>query len=297
MSGALKFFCALWGFFVIGLCAYLLRDIDLSKDKLPDILRGVGLFVAGIGVAPIGLILAFNRTGTLQEQSENDKKRRVGEEFSRAVELLGHDKAAAREGGIYALGYLAKEEEERHETVVRIVASFIREATYKQVAPIPDSVSGQVNVDVEAALSVIKDRDTSREFPDSYAVGKRQYMFDLSESKLCNGDLSHTFLRRVNMSNVVAENFAFEQVHFNGANMVKTRFTKCDFTGANFNDAELHGAIFAECDFQNAYFGQAELDGADLTGATNLTYEQIKDAKGDAHTKIPVGLKRPRNWH
>ncbi len=265
-----------------------------------DTLRGLGFYIAGVGIAPIGLYIAMVRANALEDQLDNDRKRRLGEEFSKSVELLGNEQAAARQGGIYALAYLAKEDKERYATIIKIVASYVRQTGDKDNKYIKPQ-----GIDIEAALSVIKNRDRKMEKPPQKP---RQYTFDLSNAHLVDGDLSHTTLEKVNMSDIVAYGCAFENTKFLNMNMVAAKFIDCDFRNAIFAEfTELAKVRFTDCAFENtefhgaglsaAKFDGADFHGADLSAAKGLTQEQINSIKGNSKTKLPAGLKRPSDWN
>ena len=90
-------------------------------------LRGIGFFLLGIGVAPLGLYLASKRTESLKVQTETEKEKAVTDAFAKSVELLGSQRDAARQGGIYALGRLANDNPTLHPMIMDIVASYIRQ--------------------------------------------------------------------------------------------------------------------------------------------------------------------------
>jgi uncharacterized protein YjbI with pentapeptide repeats len=79
-------------------------------------------------------------------------------------------------------------------------------------------------------------------------------------------DLSGTFIRRVDLR---ATNL--EGADFSGADC-----TGADFRGANFKDTILNGTVLKQ---------------ADLSGATNLSMEQLASAIIDATTILPDYLK------
>lgn len=97
----------------------------------------IGLSVgAGVG-ASFALMLAFRRQW-LSERGQTHvedvaranaydaTQRRITELYGRAVEQLGHQKAAVRLGGLYSLERLAQEEPEHRQTVVDVVCAYLR---------------------------------------------------------------------------------------------------------------------------------------------------------------------------
>jgi uncharacterized protein YjbI with pentapeptide repeats len=79
-------------------------------------------------------------------------------------------------------------------------------------------------------------------------------------------DLSRTFIRRADLSNASLV----------GANLSFADCTNAIFRGADFRDAQLEGTI---------------LRGADLSGARNLTKEQVASAIIDQNTILPEYLQ------
>jgi uncharacterized protein YjbI with pentapeptide repeats len=65
-----------------------------------------------------------------------------------------------------------------------------------------------------------------------------------------------------------------------------------DLTGALLRDAYLP---YCRCNKQTKLKG-ADLRGADLRGINDLTEEQINEAIGDEHTKLPDHLQHPAHW-
>jgi uncharacterized protein YjbI with pentapeptide repeats len=80
-------------------------------------------------------------------------------------------------------------------------------------------------------------------------------------------DLHGAFMRRTDLS---------------GANLVEANFARADATGANFREA----------DFHRANLEGTILVGADLTGARNLTAEQLARAVFDESTILPSYIDR-----
>ncbi|MGI9296593.1 MAG: pentapeptide repeat-containing protein [Gammaproteobacteria bacterium] len=272
----------IWGAWVIGV-AYFGHWAVINNSML-GLGPGLGFYIAGLGIGPPGLYYAARRL-------ENDQKRRIGEEFTKSIDLLGHKYAAVRQGGIYALGFLAQDSKEYHPNAIKIVASYVRGTKTPQIE-LPDDKLPEANsdkdaddqklpaqktdtgrqsagtgktdkniniapdgVDVEAALSVIK---TRKQQWDKIPQRRGEYAFDLSESVLLNGDLSNTSLRQVNLSQIDATRCVFNGTDFKGANMVAAIFRGCEFPEAKFIDAELGGATFDKnCDFNDADFSGA----------------------------------------
>ncbi len=86
-----------------------------------------------------------------------------------------------------------------------------------------------------------------------------------------------------------------------GADLIGADLKAADLRGANLRGAyliaaDLKGADLRTADLIGADLRDADLSGADLTGALFLTQPQLDAAKGDATTKLPSALTRPRHW-
>jgi uncharacterized protein YjbI with pentapeptide repeats len=77
----------------------------------------------------------------------------------------------------------------------------------------------------------------------------------------------------------------------NGADLRGVSLRGALLVGANLSDADLRQADLTGADLRGA-----DLRGADLTGALFVVQAQLDAAKGDARTKLPPALTRPRHW-
>ncbi|GGL56691.1 hypothetical protein GCM10014719_67640 [Planomonospora parontospora subsp. antibiotica] len=107
-----------------------------------EVLRTALAAGAGIGAA-ITLMLAFRRQrhqeiATLHT-SHDAAERRVTELYTKAVEQLGHDKAAVRLGGLYALERLAQDNPGHRQTIVNVICAYLR-MPYTPPVPAPEPV-------------------------------------------------------------------------------------------------------------------------------------------------------------
>ena len=253
-------------------------EVSAIKGK-PELLRGLGLFLLGIGVAPLGLLLAYNRTESLKFQTKTEKEKAVTEAFAKSVELLGNEREAARQGGIYALGRLARDNSELHPMIMDIVASYIRqesrnrffkeknEREIKEGNSIDKNVlvnelrSDPMAMDIEAAIAVIRERNTNND----KKLRKGEDFLDLSNAYIFNADFSNTKLPKVNFSDSV---------------MVDCFFDETDLSKSNFIESKVGGSSFIA---------------SDLRGSS-ITQEQV-NSMGDINDKtiLPEGLSARNN--
>ena len=227
---------------VVVLILFSLLPSDI-KDN-PELLRGIGFFILGIGIAPLGLLLAYRRTESLQIQAKTEKEKAVTEAFAKSVELLGNARSSARQGGIYALGRLARDNKGLHPMIMDIAASYIKEQSLdrflsekekrkmQEDKPLIDALSSEpMPMDIEAAITVIRERNTEH---DKTPQGK-QYLMDLSNAYIFNADFSNTDLSNSNFSDSVMINCIFDKTDLSGSNFVASNLTGSSMTQEQVN--------------------------------------------------------------
>ena len=273
---------------------YWLFSGSLTFISVPEGESGYtfGYFIGALGVGVVAIVLAGRRTHTLMEQVQNDRSKveqdrakMINENFTKSVELLGHDKVAVRQGGVFALQRLLREQD-LYSTVIRIIASFVRDQSqiFQKVRASSDST---LPVDVEAALIVVRDRKSTG--PHDYESRKireiqRQggSIFDLSNSFLLNADLTKIDFRFFNLSDCVIEGCLLKDADLSGANLSSTTFRDAELDGANFDGAQIDGAEF--------------IGSSNLKLVHGLMQTQIDVANGRSEIELPEGLIRPARW-
>ena len=292
---------------ILWLCSVtVLLIIILCFTSNGSLLRGIGLFLLGVGIAPIGLFLANKRTESLkiqttveEAQAATEKKKAETEAFAKSVELLGNKRETARQGGIHALGRLAEENKDLHPMIMNIVASYIRsesntwvskkdkEKEEKNKKPanrsslIEELSLGPMPMDIEAAIRVIRERNT--DFDEKLTKEDKGYFMDLSNAYIFNADFSNTNLRRVIFSDSV---------------MIKSIFSETNLSGSDFTAADLSGSDFTAADLSGSDFTACTLSGADISGCdlrdSLLTQNQVDSMKYvDKPPTLPDELQPP----
>ncbi|NGY62762.1 hypothetical protein G7043_27975 [Lentzea sp. NEAU-D13] len=134
-------------------------------------------------------------------------ERRITEQCSKAIEQLGHEKAAVRLGAIYSLERLAQEHVGHRQTVVDVFCSYLR---LPFEPPEPDLPAGPDNAKIRAELEV---RRTIQAMfwehlgdPDQRAVEPKRWAdmdLNLSRTTLVNPMLRSLAVRSLNWENGV----------------------------------------------------------------------------------------------
>lgn len=86
-----------------------------------------------------------------------------------------------------------------------------------------------------------------------------------------------------------------------GADLIGAKLKGADLRAWNLRGAYLIGANLKRADLRfadviGADLRDADVRGADLSASIFLTQTQVNAARGDAETKIPPVLSRPRHW-
>jgi uncharacterized protein YjbI with pentapeptide repeats len=287
------------GLLAVGLIWLLGADIWLFLSEnsaiVRDLLVGLTALVAFI-TARAAISQASTARNRHDKQTEADRERRITDSFTKAVELLGSDKLAARLGGIYALERIARESKRDHWPIMETLTAYVRnkapsqgraqdasrpnqadtsdeEASVYAVAAavtaaegITEAEQGTVQdptvkpaVDVQAVLTVLTRRAIGHE--------EKNQCLDLARTNLCGTRLSGTNLSRVDLSGA-----DLREAKLNKANLSKANLDKTDLMGANLYEVNLHGAnlsrtslLYAKLHWAN--LSRANLYEADLSGA------------------------------
>jgi hypothetical protein len=172
------------------------------------------------------------------------------------VEQLGSTKMDVRLGGTYALERLAQDSPRDHQTVYDVLAAFVREHDPKDSVKDKDLPLAPTT-DVQAALTVIARRDTTRDMR----------VPSLSQIRVPYADLRGANLARADLID---------------ANLARAQLAGAHLTGANLTGANLAGANLAGADLIGA-----NLAGADLRTVRGITEDEIREvARVDAATQF-----------
>jgi len=253
---------------------YFLQCPDACPDGVnAGNFSGLGFLIAGMVAVPTTAVIALWRYRITDKQATLGRERNRSEALTKASELLGDSKVAAQQGGLFALGRLARSSKEDHPAIMKVVAGFIKDCAPKPLSGglVPDGA-----VAIEAAANVLRDRRPDHDISLDRLVERKEWRFDLS--------------------NICLENIDFTGVNLSVVNMSDSVFKDCVFENADFSKANFIGADLENSDLTTAKFDDADLTKANLSLAKNLTQEQINSAMGNAETKLPGGIEMPAAW-
>ena len=311
-------------------------DAIWKAYKLPsEVIRNFGLIVAaafGIRIASWRAKTADKQTDISNRQAEIAEKGHLTDRFSKAVELLGHDKSSIQVGGIFTLEKIAREDPATYfETVYELLCAFIRDH-----APlIPDEEPSEDKKPAEKGDDDHKKEELAKKKelpPITLAVqtaltviGRREgdVTLDLHETNLRRADLQGADLVEANLQGADLQGADLQGADLVGANLqgadlqganllstslMRANLIRADLRKADLQDANLQGVflqvaflqgvILQGVNLQGVNLQGVNLQGADLSGSNftntkNLTQEQV--SSGYIQSGCPVtGL--PSGW-
>ena len=249
------------------------QNIDPSERSQAGITLLQTLFTIVGGVAIFWNIVLSRR------QLAATEDRNISDQFSKAVEQLGHDSASVRIGAIYLLERLAQDSPRDYWPVMEVLSAFVRD---KRLIP-----PGQTQAPARADHPIKYDRDIQSAV---IVIGRRNHSQDPDDKALY---LNHSDLRGLaffddDYSRVRFHLSDLREANFHRANLRQARFWQACLAKANLSNADLTAAILEAADLQGANLTQcillgADLQNANLQGAIGLTVEQIKSAKNWRH--------------
>lgn len=241
-----------------------------GKDKTDALNSTRQIVLAGVG----GIVLLTGAVFTVRTFALT-RRGQITDRYAKAMAQLASDKLTERLGGIYALEHVMIESERDHNTVVEVLAAFIRER-----APIADSATADEPVedeppwagpasggtrpptDVQAALTVINRRPHRPE----------REPIDLRRTDLRGADLGGAELRAANLieSHLQGADLTralLEDALLIDANLQRADLMFAELKGASLTGAQLQRASLAGAQLQGAHLELARLQHADLTDA------------------------------
>ncbi|WP_329334204.1 pentapeptide repeat-containing protein [Streptomyces sp. NBC_00663] len=223
---------------------------------------------AGLGLAYTHVTLQHTREKD-REQAALTREGQMTDRYATAIELLASQELTKRLGGIYALERIMRDSPKDHESIVEVLAAFVREH-----APRPeqdDSVESEreqasMHEHVQAALTVLGRRPERRE---SFAINLRHT--DLRGAQLASADL-----RSVNLQGSFLEYAELKNADLLEANMEACHLEHCNLTGADLTSSNLERAYICEATLDDARLDHARLNYALVKGSSLVKTSLVK---------------------
>jgi hypothetical protein len=207
-------------------------------------------------------------------QLQLSREGQITEQFSRALEHLGHDKPGVRVGAIYALEQIAKTSPEMRPAIHELLADYVRtESTWSHhdtvtlIAIEPETTPDLHHEvprllrlrapDIQAAMTTLGRRI---EVPDE--------VLELQDVDLRLVYLGNANLRRAILSRAMLTRAYLGEADLSAAHLRRTNFRFANLRKAILRDAELQDTILCGADLSGADLSNADLHNATFDNAT-----------------------------
>lgn len=98
---------------------------DVQQERLADLVKVALGLAAGVG-ASVALIVGYRKARVEEAASHRDDQRLFDDRYQSASQLLGHDTAAVRLAGIYAIARLADDWAEQRQQCIDVLCAYLR---------------------------------------------------------------------------------------------------------------------------------------------------------------------------
>jgi uncharacterized protein YjbI with pentapeptide repeats len=242
-------------------------------------------------------------------QTEADKERRITDNFTKAIELLGKPEIEVRLGAIYALERIAQESQQDHWPIMETLTAYVRTRCQISIesggitdASIAETDSsskkakkGYAPVDVQAVFNVLRRRNLNHKEINLFDLSNTSLRYvDLSRTSLSFADLSGCDLRYANLNETDLSYSDLRFANFIGANLNRIFLYEADLTGAFLQKVELRYSDLRRATLTNANMSGADLTDADLTEARNISETNLIETIF-CRTIMPDGITNDRD--
>ena len=279
---------------------------EVRNATRQTLLAAVGGLVLLTGAAFTARTFFLSRRGQLTDR------------YTKAISQLASDQLTERLGGIYALEHLIVESERDHDTVVDVLAAFIRERApmrpsgttplgpvgTEHLAQSRPGTPAEPPTDVQAALTVLGRRPIGRSERNPIGLaGANLRGTNLFEARLRNANLSGALLQGATLDKADLRNANLSGAQLQGATFENTQLEAAILQEAQLQraylvNAQLQAADFYEAQLQGANFGGADLQNVDFSGAqlqrASLFHTNLRDALLDNTNLEGADLRRAR---
>ncbi|MFD7342202.1 pentapeptide repeat-containing protein [Streptomyces violascens] len=272
---------------------WFLDRVELGRLHDPGpkatVVSGFRTGLAALAVASAGAIgLIFQQRNlkitqqTLEHNRQKDRRQleltleaQLTDYYIKAVSLLAHTDRTERLGGIYALERIMRDSAKDHDTVVQLLAAYIREYAKRDRsrAQVIGSKPNPPSDDIRAALTVL---------------GRRPERAAESEIDLSNTDLPCVNLHHARLPRTLFVGCNLDGAELTGANLAGSSFYRASLRHIQANNVNLRGTQLSEADMRDAdalgadlrdaLMHKADLRGAHLT-AGNLHGASLHEAQ------------------
>jgi hypothetical protein len=221
---------------LLGVAPHLEGATSEQQKLLADLVKIALGLAAGVGAA-VALIVGYRRARVEEAGSHRDDRRLFSSRYQDAAELIGHDKAAVRLAGIYAMSRLADDWAEQRQQCIDVLCAYLR---------LPYDPAANESGEREVRITVI--RLITAHLTPAATRSWRGHDFDFTAAVFDGGD--------------------FRRAEFSGG---KVNFDEAEFAGGTVN---FRGAVFsgATVDFGGVVFSGGRVNFAQAVFSGGIVY-------------------------
>jgi hypothetical protein len=263
---------------------------ERAKLQIDAIKWGIGLFAAAGAVAALLLNLRRQQhTEAAQVHTERDAaERRLTEIYTKAVEQLGHEKAAVRLGGLRALERVGQDNPKQRQIIVDVICAYLRMPYIppEQAEAVGADPNPEMQQEWQVRLTAEKIVTDHLRLPPDLTAGEAATAAPDPEAAFWPGiavNLRGAVLTNMNLFRCHVDQADFGRAWFLGS----ASFARATFTGnAYFADATFtKPADFAGASFRGgAHFRRTEFTGR--AGFVETTFHRMADFE---QARFPAG--------
>jgi uncharacterized protein YjbI with pentapeptide repeats len=304
-GGLLVITLSIWAIMAI-LLALANKSSDASKraEMKADAIKTS--LTVGAGAAGGAALLLSIRRQWLAERSQahseyDSTERRVTDLYTKAADQLGHDKAAVRLAGLYALERVAQTNPDHRQTVTSVICAYLRmpfpldseknEASSAETSSLTRAAKNTPShsQELQVRLAAQNILTTHLIWPPWEDIAPSSFWenmdVDLSGAHLSNISLENCRMRRAEFMGTTFQGQAFfARAVFKGVPWGRRGPT--GLGGARFDGAAFkHGAVFEDASFEaDASFNDAAFEsyayfgGVDFHGATSFSHALFSES-------------------
>ena len=297
---------------ITGLIAW--HYCDPETAKFVAYLIGGGLLLWQVRASSQRAKAADETAKAMQQTADSTEKGNIAERFKNAIEHLGHESPSVRMGGIYALHHIAQDEKEYRERVFEILCAHIRDTTTQDgYKPLQHSIKkrrhevegGRVSddwltvdtvepsIEIQSILRLLFVRHAESKIYSHFRVNlaganlQGAILAEIKQDDIVGVKWKNADLTNTNLQDVTLNHADLVSAWMGRANLHKTMLQGAIMKGANLDHTNAQEADFLDADLQGCNFYNANLQDAYLAGNSNLTAEQLLEAKTLCHAALP----------
>ncbi|CAM5545489.1 putative protein YjbI with pentapeptide repeats OS=Streptomyces griseomycini OX=66895 GN=FHS37_001652 PE=4 SV=1 [Streptomyces griseomycini] len=225
------------------------RQQPRKPVDVQDVIKTTVTVLTLIGAVLTG-IYAYRKQLLAEGDAHRADASQLADRYTTAAEQLGHDQAAVRLAGVYALAHLADDWVEQRQVCIDVLCAYLR-MPYQPDPTQPGHREGEREVR-HAMIRVIRDHLRDPWAPNSWC----SYHFDFTEATFDGGDFSGSHFR--GKTTFLRSSFTSGTINFG-----RSRFSEgnASFVGADFQGGTVH---FDEAEFSG---GKVNFHGARFRGS------------------------------